>query len=144
MGTTRDWLLFLHITAAVVAFTPVLAHALLLRHVTAKGGDGAARLTALAARHNQLIYGPALVVAGLFGLALVVEGHWEMTQSWILSALGLWLLMGAALFGLVIPGERGTAAGDPGAARRARLGGAALALLFVSMLHLMVFKPGWP
>lgn len=145
MGTTRDWLLFFHLATVVVAFAPTVAHALLLRHAANEGPNAVQRWSRLAVRYDQRIYGPALVLAGFFGIVLILsEDHWEFTQSWIVSAFVLWFGMNGALHGLIIPGERKVAAGDATAERKVKLGGALMTLLFVSMLHLMIFKPGWP
>lgn len=142
MGTLRDWLLFFHLAAVLVAFVPAVAHVLVIRHA-AEAPSTLQRWSAFAARYDQLIYGPALIVAGGFGIWLVLsEARWDFGQSWILSALGLWIVMNGLLHGLVVPGERQMATGDASGERKVRIGGVLLTLLFLAMLHLMIFKPG--
>jgi uncharacterized membrane protein len=143
VGTLRDWLLFFHLAAVLVAFVPAVAHALIMRHAAADSPSAIQRWSAFAVRYDELIYGPALILAGALGIALVLsEDIWDFGQSWIVSALGLWVVMNGLLHGLVVPGERRMAAGEATAERRVQLGGALLTLLFLAMLHLMIFKPG--
>jgi uncharacterized membrane protein len=143
VGTLREWLLFFHLGAVLVAFVPAVAHVLVMRHAATENPSTIQRWSAFAARYDQLIYGPALIVAGAFGIWLVLsEASWNFGQSWILSALGLWVVMNGLLHGLVVPGERQMAAGDASGERKVQVGGMLLTFLFLAMLHLMIFKPG--
>lgn len=143
MGTTREWLLFLHIASVVVAFAPMVAHALVLRFAAEEGPITVQRWAGFTARYDQRIYGHALGLAGLFGMALVLtQDHWKFGDSWIASAFLLWIAMNGVLHGLIVPAETKMAAGDLKEERKLRLGGVLMTLLFISMLHLMIVKPG--
>lgn len=143
MGTTREWLLFLHIASVLVAFAPIVVHGLVLHHATEQGPSAIRSWAGFMARYDQRIYGHALGLAGAFGLALVLtQDHWELSQSWIASAFLLWVVMNAVLHALVIPAERKLAAGDLTQERKLKIGGLLMTFLFLSMIHLMIFKPG--
>jgi hypothetical protein len=68
--------------------------------------------------------------------------HWEFGDSWIASAFLLWFIMNGVLHGLLLPAERKLAAGDESVQRLVQVGGTLMILLYLGMLHVMVFKPG--
>ena len=92
--------------------------------------------------------------AGLLivGILLVLLGPWEFTQFWIYAAIGLYLVMGAVAFFFYSPTlKRQIAAYEAGGAgtaefaalgARARLVGIILAVIVVTIIVLMVVKPG--
>ena len=83
------------------------------------------------------IHGPALVLAGLFGILMVVverQGHWEFSQTWVSMAFLLWFLMLAVVFGLMPWNERKNAEGDEAADRRSAM--------FNGILHLLLLLHG--
>lgn len=143
MGGTYEWLKFLHILAAMLAVTPAVAYPLMFLPAEKEGGQALQRVAAFAARNDTRIFGPALVVSGLLGILLVTDMEWlDFTQSWVSAALLLWFVMNGVLHGLLLPAERKVAAGDETAQRLVQIGGVAMVLLYLSMLHLMVFQPG--
>jgi uncharacterized membrane protein len=143
VGSTYDWLKFLHITAAMVAVAPAVAYPLMFLQVEKGRGEALRRVAAFAARNDTRIFGPALIVTGLFGLLLVTDmDHVEFGHSWVSAALLLWIIMNGVLHGLLLPAERKVAAGDESAQRLVQIGGSAMILLYLSMVHLMVFRPG--
>jgi uncharacterized membrane protein len=92
--------------------------------------------------------------AGLLivGVLLVLLGPWEFTQFWVYSAIGLYLLMAIVAFFFYSPTlKRQIAAYEASGAgtaefaalgARARLVGIILAVIVVSIIVLMVVKPG--
>lgn len=143
MGSTYDWLKFLHILAVMAAIAPAFAYPLLFRSAEKEGESAMQRVSAFAVRNDVRIFGPALIVAGLFGILLVAEmDYLDFSQSWVSAAFLLWFIMNGVLHGLLIPAERKVSAGDESAYRLVQIGGVAMVLLYLSMLHLMVFQPG--
>lgn len=146
MGDTYEWLKFLHILTAIVAVTPAVAYPLMFVPAEKEGGEALQRVAGFAVRNDTRIFGPALVVAGLFGLLLVIEGGpgdvVEFSDSWVSAAFLIWFIMNGVLHGLLLPAERKLAAGDESAQRLVQIGGVAMVLLYLSMLHLMIFRPG--
>ena len=92
--------------------------------------------------------------AGLLvvGILLVLTGPWEFTQFWVAAAIGLYVIMGLVAFLLYSPTLTKLIASyeSDGAATaefralnaRSRMVGILLAVLVVSIIVLMVMKPG--
>ena len=136
-------LLILHILAVVVAFAPAVVHPLVGRRLV--GDEGALRRFSGATSNNtRTVHLPALLAVGVLGMGLVgvSGGAYEFSDAWIAISLLLWLAIGGVISALVLPGERGTAEGEPGAASKVQLGGAICTVLFLVVLTLMVVKPG--
>jgi uncharacterized membrane protein len=93
-------------------------------------------------------YGGLLVI----GILLVLMGPWEFTQLWVAASIALYLALGTVAFLLYSPTltrliasyEAGGAATDEFAAlsARSRQVGMLLAVLVISIIVLMVVKPG--
>ena len=93
-------------------------------------------------------YGGLLVV----GILLVLLGPWEFTQLWVAASIALYLALGAVAFGLYSPTitkliasyEAGGAATDDFTAlsARSRQVGIVIGVLVISIIVLMVVKPG--
>jgi hypothetical protein len=99
--------------------------------------------------NNRRIHAPALILAGFFGILLVAvspeiaDGRlWEFSQVWVSLAFLVWIGMNGVLHAVQIPAQRRIAAGDRTAQHRLDLADAILAVLFVIMLVLMIWKPG--
>jgi len=143
VSTTRNILLLLHITSVVVAFAPASVHPLLTRQFGQDGPAAVQRFSAFAARNGQRVYAPALLLAGLFGLGLVMESDYiDFDQTWVSLAVLVWIAMNGIVHGLIVPSERKVAAGDTEALKRLDLGGGLVTVLFIVMLYLMIWKPG--
>lgn len=137
-------LLFLgHMIAFVVAFAPAVVNPILLARTKADG-DAAARgrLVGHLASNGRQIHFPALVVVGAFGLALVLEGDWDLGDTWVSLAFLVWLALGGVVTGILMPNERKLAAGDTSAERLIDRGGQLVTVLVLVMLYLMIWKPG--
>lgn len=127
----------LHIVAIVVAFAPVVVA--LLPGVDVRGAyRGLART----------VYMASLILAGLFGIILILlsDEVWEFSQTWVSLAFLVWIAMNGVFHAFVISGK-----GLPGATGRSRTatavnydtGEAVMTVLFVVMLWLMIWKPGF-
>jgi uncharacterized membrane protein len=131
-----DWLLFLHLLAAVSLVAGVAAYGAI---VLSAGG------TAAAAR--RVLAGPALALWNVGGVGVLVLGialaievdAYQPWDGWILAAIVLWFVASGA-GGTLSRGVRGAAAGsEPG---RARVLFAVMAVATAALLLDMVFKPG--
>jgi uncharacterized membrane protein len=131
-----DWLLFLHLLAAVSLVAGVAAYGAIV--LSGGGTAGAAR---------RVLAGPALALwnAGgvgvlVLGIALAIEvDAYQPWDGWILAAIALWFVASGA-GGTLSRGVRDASAGpDP---RRARVLFAVMAVATVALLVDMVFKPG--
>lgn len=155
----------LHILAVIVAFAPAFVWPLIGRRRAASvtGAPGAATSglaepapavgddPPLVSRVlSPLVHGGALVLAGLFGLALIgMSGsQWKFSQSWVSIAFLLWFIMLAVLFAGLYPAERRLA--DRELAHDRRVAVVQRLSMLYGMLHLllllqlidMIFKPG--
>jgi len=123
---------FLHIMAAVVAFGPLFIYPSMQR---AGAGAEVAKL------HLRMCL-PALVLVWVLGMGLVgmSDDNFEMSQTWIVLALIVWVALLVVSWFLIRP-----SLSDPSEQARAKLaaGIGATHLLVVIAVYLMVFKPGW-
>lgn len=140
-GSGYNVLLLLHIVAVFVAFAPAVAHTLLAAQLR---GRGSGQVLGLLQRNEQRVFGPALIVAGLlgFGLQGMSDGAWEFGQTWIWLSIVLWIAQNGVLHAFLFPAEKAVAGGDQAARSRVDLGNALMALLFLIILVLMIWKPG--
>lgn len=146
-----EFMTVLHILAAVLVIGP-LVHAVTtsgraLRHRDAAAATAAARMTR--------IYAYASVVVVVFGFGLMSatspytgENVAEFSETWIWLSVLLWLA--GAVLALAVTAPALTAAADRiagGAALdsikgRVLSSGIAVAILFVAIIVLMVYRPG--
>src|SRR5918993_1047877 len=127
----------LHILAAIAAFGPLFLYPAMQR---AGATAGVARL------HLRLVL-PALTLTWVLGMGLVGmskpegsdEAVFKMSQTWIVLALIIWVILMAVSWFLIRP-----ALNDTGATARRRMasGIGVTHLLLVVMLYLMIWKPG--
>ena len=129
MSTGYKISLFLHILSVTVAFAPAVIA------VLPGGRDGAVGVLQRAGRQ---VYSPALILAGLFGILLIVTSDdvWEFSQTWISLAFVLWVAMNGVFHALVLAGQK------QGDESKVVSGQQILTLLFVAMLYVMIWKPG--
>jgi len=143
VSTGHKILLVLHIASVVVAFAPASAHPLLSRQYGEDGPQALQRFSQLAARNGQRVYAPALLLAGLFGLAMVIESDFiDFGQTWVWLAVVVWIALRVIVTGVILPGERKLGAGEASAGKRVELGGMVSTVLFIVMLYLMIWQPG--
>ncbi|HEX5619383.1 MAG TPA: DUF2269 family protein [Solirubrobacteraceae bacterium] len=145
-----DWLLFLHILAAmfwVGGITAVGAFA--VRILRTKEPGATAGFLGNLRVIGPLVLAPAPVILLGMGIWMVAE-QWEFDQTWVSLGFGLFLvafLIGAAHQSrAAIAAEKASKAGDDDAAlrhlRRWAYGMAVILVLLVVATWDMVFKPG--
>jgi uncharacterized membrane protein len=150
--TLYDWLLFLHILAAMVWLGGVVAlTALASLILRAREPDGVARFVGSLRVIGPLVLAPAVVVLLGLGVGLVLDSDaWEFGQTWIVVALVLFaaaFAIGAAFQSrAAIGAQRPAAAGDHREALRQlgrwSWGMRAILVLLVATTWDMVMKPG--
>jgi hypothetical protein len=123
--------LFLHILSVVVAFAPAVIA------VLPGGREGA---LGMMERAGRIVYAPALIVAGLFGILCIVTSDdvFAFDQTWVTLAFVVWIAMNGVFHALVLAGQR---QGDEG---KVNTGNLVLTVLLLIMVYLMVWKPGFP
>ncbi len=136
----------LHILTVVFALSPVFVHPLLRRQMRAADGSGHQHLVVAMAANARRLYSPALILAGLLGIALVEmsEDAISMTEGWVIAAIVIWIVMNGVLHGMISPALRAQAAegASPGTEKRLEVGAALLSIGFTVQLILMVWQPG--
>ena len=144
MSTTYKLLFLLHITSIVVAFAPAAVDTMLTRQLGDSDSAVVRRVAEVASINSQRIHGTALILAGLFGIGLILasEDAWEFSQTWVSLAFLVWIAMNGVVHGIIAPSERKLAAGDMTARSRLDMGGGLVTVLFFVMLYLMIWKPG--
>jgi hypothetical protein len=142
--TTYKLLMLLHIASIVVAFAPAAVDMILARQLGEDDAPVLRRVAEVASVNSQRIHGTALILAGLFGIGLILasDDAWEFSDTWISLAFLVWIAMNGVAHAMIIPSERKLAAGDLAARTRLDRGGAIITLLFLFMLYLMIWKPG--
>jgi uncharacterized membrane protein len=148
----HDWLLFLHVVAAMVWVGGGIVVAALAARVLRDPAPGAvAQFVGTLRVIGPRVLAPATVAVVGLGVWMVLDSTaWSFSQLWIQLGLGLFaaaFLIGAAYQSrAAIKADRAAAAGDHDEARRqlARwaLGYGAIVLLLVAATWDMVFKPG--
>lgn len=146
--TYRFWqrlLVLLHLLAVVVAFAPFFANALMnlrLKQSRRMIGDYP-EIARLVATNSVQIFGPALVLAGLFGMgAVATMDAYNFKQVWVSVALAAWFVMLFVVFVLLLPAERKLGKGERAADSKISMYTGIVHLLFLVMLVDMVWRPG--
>jgi uncharacterized membrane protein len=147
-----DWLLFLHILAAMVWLGSTVVLAALATHTLRSDDPEAIRRFIGSLRViGPIVLAPAPLLLVGFGIWLVLDSDaWDFGQTWIQLALGLFVaafLYGAAFQSrAAIGAQRAAAAGDhaqaAGQLRRWSWGALLILLLLVLATADMVFRPG--
>jgi uncharacterized membrane protein len=134
----------LHIFSILVAFAPVFVWPIVNARLRRQGATPGAEIGVIIRNAWTRIHGPALVLAGLFGILMVVisDDAWEFSEAWISAAFLLWFIMIAVVFGLMPWNERKNAEGDEAADRRSAAFNGVLHLLLLLMVIDMIWKPG--
>ncbi|HTE61481.1 MAG TPA: hypothetical protein VK631_14110 [Solirubrobacteraceae bacterium] len=129
-----EWLLFLHILAAFLLVSGLVAYGVLL---LGGGGDAASRALGPPALALWNVGGLGVLVFGVW-LALEVDGY-ELWDGWIIAAVVLWLVASAA------GGRLGAGVREGESVQRidsARVLLLVMSLATVALLLDMIFKPG--
>lgn len=144
MDTSYKVLLFLHILAVVVAFAPASVHPLLARQFGQSDDPSLLnRFAGFAAQNGRRVYSPALILAGLFGILMIVtQDGFEFSDTWVSMAFVVWFAMNGVVHGMIVPNERRLGEGDAAAERKVDMGGMIITVLFLIMLYLMIWQPG--
>jgi uncharacterized membrane protein len=152
LASFYDWLLFLHIVAAMVWVGGLVALTAFGIHTLRSGErEAVARFVASLRVVGPFVLGPSSGLVIVFGIWLVVDSSaWDFGQTWIWLALVL--LAAAVLVGAVflsrtaLAAERAVKAGDHAQAidqlRRWSWGVRLILLLLIVATWDMVFKPG--
>jgi uncharacterized membrane protein len=117
-ATLYDWLLFLHVLAAMVWVGGGVALAVLAARVLRDPDEAAVpRFTRSLRALGPLVLAPATIAVVALGVALVLESDaWDFGQLWVQLGLGLFaaaFLVGAAFQSRAALGaERATTRGD--------------------------------
>lgn len=137
-------LLLLHLVAVVVAFAPGFVWPVLTGGLRRAGKSLGPEAHQVGAESTLRVQGPALVLAGVFGIGLIglSDSTWEFSQTWISIAFVLWFLAIAVVFGLLLPTYRKVAAGNTAAEERVAMFHGMLHVVLVLMLIDMIWKPG--
>jgi Predicted integral membrane protein (DUF2269) len=149
--------LFLHVAGAIVAFGPTFVFPLMEPTLKARpAGLGFAVLLSEKMERGLII--PVALTMAVSGTGLIVSAGLSFFQNgWLLAAIGLYVVaLCIALFNQVPATARLVALtaqpGPPGPPtaeilallRRNKIGGIVLTILLVSIIFLMVVKPGGP
>jgi arginine exporter protein ArgO len=120
----------LHILSVIVAFAPALVS------VLPGGREGA---LGVIDRAGRIVYSPALILAGLFGIALILlsDDVWEFSDTWVSLAFVVWIAMNGVFHALVLTGRR------QNDESKVNNGQAIMTVLLLVMLWIMIWKPGY-
>lgn len=121
----------LHMLSVIVAFAPAVIA------VLPGGRDGALGLIDRAGRQ---VYSPALILAGFFGIMLIVTSDeaFEFSDTFVSLAFVVWIAMNGVFHAMVLAGQK------QNDAKKVNNGQAIITVLLIVMLYLMIWKPGWP
>jgi uncharacterized membrane protein len=151
-ATLYDWLMFLHVFAAMIWVGGTVALGALATHIVRSGDHTAVQRFVGSLRViGPLVLAPATVAVVGFGVWMVLDNEaWGFDQTWIWVALALFaaaFAVGAAFQSRsAIGAQRAAAAGDSGEAARQlnrwAWGSRLILLMLVIATWDMVFKPG--
>ena len=136
----------LHVLTVLVALAPVFVHPLLRKQMRSAGGSAHQQLVVAMATTSRRLYGPALILAGLLGIALVEmsEDAISLTEGWVIAAIVIWVVMNGVLHGMIWPAlkAQGIEGASPATDKRLEVGSALLSIGFTVQLILMIWQPG--
>lgn len=150
--TGYNIMLLIHVLAMIVAFAPSFVWPFVSVALRKAGDqDPAGTINRLNGGSTQKIYGPALAVGGLIGFGVAGMSKpasggdpiFAMSQTWLMIAALVWIIMLGIYFGLLAPAEKKLAQGDRSVEKMIGMGNGIMHLLIVIALYLMVFKPGY-
>ena len=143
------FLLAVHLVLAVFTIGP-LVHAATTAGRGIRTGDGGATASASRVLRIYAYVSVLVIVAGMALMSQKQRGHHlgEIGDTWIWLSLLLWLVAVALVLGLIVPtldkATKQIAAQESVVALTARVAasGGVVAILFVVVVVLMVYKPG--
>ena len=154
------WFLFAHVLGAIIAFGPAFSFPI-MGAFAAKEPLHDNFTTRLAERLSKVQVIPLAIVQGITGVGLIITGNIDvLARYWLLTAIVLYLIaLGYAIFvqrpaiAKVVamtsgdPSTGSPRAGGPrpellATIRKVQRGGALLTVLIVTIVFLMVVKPG--
>lgn len=137
----------LHILSAIVAFAPAFSWPFVNLQMRKRGSSVPSDVAGQVAVNDAVVHGPALALAGAFGIIMIAlsDGIYEFSQLWISLAFLVWFAMLGVLYGLLVPAGRQAAVDGPDSpsAKRVSMAGGIMHLLIVVMLVVMIWKPGF-
>jgi uncharacterized membrane protein len=152
MGDLYDWLLFLHILAAMLwVGGSVMVAAMVTRLLRAPEPGEIARFTGNLRVLGPAVLAPSVVLLLVMGIWMVEDSAaWDMGQGWLEAGIALYaaaFLIGAAFLSrTAIGAERAATAGDHGEAHRQLVrwswGYRVIVLILLIATWDMVVKPG--
>ncbi len=142
-------MLLLHVLGAIVAFGAAFVNPIVHR-IGQQAGAGAVVARGQVAATIRISL-PAMIITGLLGFGVAGtskpagsdEPLYSMSQSWLMVAVLVWLILVAIYFFGVLPALRKVGEGDESASKIAGMLGGVSHLLLVVMLFLMIWKPGF-
>ncbi|HEX9122954.1 MAG TPA: DUF2269 family protein [Actinomycetota bacterium] len=157
MPTSWSWFTFwllVHLLAVAVALGPTFVFPLIIRLSERRPRHAVFGKELDVLIQTRLVL-PALLVAGLSGIGLIVTANVDPAGSeWLLISLGLYAVLLAFSVAIQLPATRravvllrDAAGGDPSPKlaavnRQLRRAGGVLSILFLSILVLMIWRPG--
>ncbi|MFA5565074.1 MAG: hypothetical protein WC184_05485 [Acidimicrobiia bacterium] len=139
--TSYNFMLLLHILAAIVGFSPAWLWPILVRLNVSGDLEAGRSLEATIVRFSL----PGLVLSGLlgFGIAGMSDKVFKMSQTWLMVAALLWIVLVAVYAAVARPAAKKLAEGDMNAQGTLGMATGVSHLILVVILYLMVFKPGF-
>lgn len=136
--------LFLHIVAAFVAFAPAFVNPIFAALGRSDAPEIARPLAGIQAKATRTFYLPALVLMGLFGIAMIFlsDEVIKFSQTWISLAFLCWIGVMVIVAVKLGPLEKAVSEGDESAEKQIGMWGGIAHLLFAVAIYAMVFKPG--
>jgi uncharacterized membrane protein len=142
----QEFLLFLHISTAILLIGGLSFMAMIMPGLVRAGAEGLPALRRL----HQLgrVFGPSSAIVFLLGIALAINGEFEMGKPWL--SISMLLFIVASLLGGAVSAKTVAAAighiesgqsTDAEASRLSLLGGINILIVLV-IVWLMVDKPG--
>ncbi len=133
-------MLLFHVLLVIIAFAPAWLTPVLVRQI-ANGDKAAADALEVSVLRYSL---GSLAAAGIlgFGLAGMSDDVFELSQTWLMVAVLLWLILLAVTFFVTRPAIKAFRDGDTKAKGMISAGTGVSHLILVVTLYLMIWKPG--
>lgn len=149
----------LHMVTIIVAFAPAFVWPMLNRQRRVEGQSAAQDVSDLQSTPlsatapvesaatgvlSPLGHGGALVLTGLFGIALIGLSSkvYAFDQTWVSIAFVLWFIMLGIFFAGLVPAQRALRAGKAAAEQRLAMFYGGMHLLLLLQIIDMIWKPG--